>query len=385
MNHYLSELGFDLTPKAVAKRQDQTVVVGMSGGVDSSVCAFLCKKLGYKTIGIFMKNWEEIDASGVCSAEEDYKDVISVCETIGIQYYSLNFSEDYAKNVFADFVKEYKAGHTPNPDILCNREIKFKVFFEKAREIGADFLVTGHYCQNINDQLVKGKDNNKDQSYFLYTIKSDVLKHVLFPLGHLEKPQVRKIAEMAGLSTSKKKDSTGICFIGERNFKKFLSDYIQSQKGHFIELESGKVMGEHEGMCFYTPGQRKGMGIGGPGGPWFVSHKDSRTNNVYVVEGERHPALYADYLIADELSWITKAPEYPIKLKAKIRYRQADQACEVHKLTNDSVKVIFDRPQRAISLRQSIVFYQDDICLGGGMIAQKGPSYFDQKKDLPVF
>lgn len=384
LESYLKDLGFDLSDEAKSENQNKTVIVGMSGGVDSSVCAFLCKALGYKTIGIFMKNWEEIDADGVCSAEEDYKDVISVSEKLGIQYYSLNFSKEYADNVFQSFVEEYKAGHTPNPDILCNREIKFKVFFDKARELGADFLATGHYCQNINNQLIKGKDQNKDQTYFLYTINQNVLKNVMFPIGHLEKPQVRKIAELAQLSTFKKKDSTGICFIGERNFKKFLSQYIRSQKGAFVHLDSDKELGEHEGMCFYTPGQRKGMGIGGPGGPWFVSHKDPKTNTVFVVEGDSHPALYADYLIAKELSWVNGSPSFPKSLKAKVRYRQNDQECHIELLGPDMVKVTFDQPQRAISLRQSIVFYEGDKCIGGGVISEKGPSYFEQGKQLPV-
>lgn len=377
----LEQYQISLTEDQWLANTKKTVVVGMSGGVDSSVSALLCKFMGYKTIGIFMRNWEEIDAGGVCTAEEDYKDVVRVCEQIDIPYYSVNFSQEYRDNVFASFLDEYKSGYTPNPDILCNREIKFKVFFNKAMELGADFLATGHYCQNLDGKLVKGSDKNKDQTYFLYTIKKDVLSKVLFPIGHLPKPKVREFAETYKLSTYNKKDSTGICFIGERNFKNFLAQYIQSTKGEFIELDTGNKLGQHDGMCFYTPGQRKGMGIGGPGGPWFVASKDVETNNVFVVQGESHPALYADYLLASDTSWVDKAPHFPIKLKAKIRYRQADQECLVENIDNQ-LKVTFTNPQRAISLRQSIVFYDDEVCLGGAIINKVGPSYFDMEKEL---
>lgn len=363
----------------------KTVIVGMSGGVDSSVTALIIKLMGYKTIGMFMKNWEEIDADGVCSAEEDYKDVIAVSEKLDIPYYSINLSEEYKENVFKYFVEEYEAGHTPNPDILCNREIKFKVFYEKAKEFGADFLATGHYCRHENRdglaKLVKGVDQNKDQTYFLYTMQSDVLKDVLFPVGQLEKKYVRSLAEEFDLITFDKKDSTGICFIGERNFKLFLSNYIKSQKGQFVHLDTGKVLGEHDGMCFYTNGQRKGLGLGGPGGPWFVAFKDVTQNIVYVVEGQEHPALYADELTASEESWVGDRPSFPLKLKAKIRYRQQDQECTVFEKDGE-LSVCFDKPQRAISQRQSIVFYQDDICLGGAIIQKAGPSYFEMKKNL---
>lgn len=378
----LERYGISLSETQWQANQTKTVVVGMSGGVDSSVSAYLCKLMGFKTLGIFMKNWEEIDASGVCSAEEDYQDVISVCEKIEIPYYSVNFSEEYRDFVFKSFVEEYENGFTPNPDILCNREIKFKVFFEKAMELGADYLATGHYCQVQDGKLVKGVDANKDQTYFLYTIKHDILKKVLFPIGHLPKKSVREFAQEFGLSTFDKKDSTGICFIGERNFKEFLSNYIQSGQGNFVELESGKIMGKHDGMCFYTLGQRKGMGIGGPGGPWFVVKKDVRSNEVFVVQGERHPALYADYLICSEISWVGEVPSMPKKLTAKIRYRQTDQVCTIESYGTDSLKVIFSRPQRAISIRQSVVFYEDNVCLGGAIITAAGPSYFDLNKPL---
>lgn len=376
---FLSDFGFDVSKEAVARNSTLRVVVGMSGGVDSSVCAALCKAQGYETIGIFMRNWEEIDEHGKCSAEEDYADVISVCEKLEIPYYSLNFSENYKEQVFSDFLKEYELGYTPNPDILCNKEIKFKVFYEHAKSLGADFLATGHYCQaEIHSEtgkpvLLKGKDNNKDQSYFLYAIEGEVLRDVMFPIGHLEKPQVRELAKKFGLATQNKKDSTGICFIGERDFKGFLSQYIKESKGNFINYDTQEVMGPHDGQCFYTIGQRKGLGIGGPGAPWFVVDKDREKNIVFVAQGEDHPALYANSLKASEINWI-KEPQFPIKCRAKIRYRQPDQDCIVDLDENGELVVKFDHAQRAITLRQSVVFYQNDICLGGGVITDKGAS-----------
>ncbi len=385
--NYLNSLGFSVDEASLLANANKTVVVGMSGGVDSSVCAILVKLLGYKTIGVFMKNWEELDENGHCSAENDYQDVVKVCEQIDIPYYSINFVEEYRDNVFAHFLKEYEAGYTPNPDILCNREIKFKVFFDKAKELGADFLATGHYCR-IEEKadkayLKKGVDAGKDQTYFLYAINGDVLKHVLFPVGHLQKKQVRLVAQKFNLATAKKKDSTGICFIGERNFKEFLSQYLKSSRGEFVHLETKRIMGEHDGSCFYTIGQRKGLGLGGPGGPWFVAGKNIQDNSVYIVEGEHHPALYADFLTANEVSWIQDAPTFPLQCKAKIRYRQQDQECVVTQ-EGEELKVEFVKPQRAISIRQSVVFYLGDICLGGAMIKSMGPSYFEQNKSLPI-
>lgn len=378
---YLNQNGFSVDHKTIKENSSKTVVVGMSGGVDSSVVAVLTKLLGFNTIGIFMKNWEEKDENGQCSSEIDFKDVVSVCNQIDIPYYSVNFAKEYEENVFRHFLQEYEKGYTPNPDILCNREIKFKVFLDKVKEFGADYLATGHYCQvrKVGDdfQLLKGADQKKDQSYFLYAIDGTILNRVLFPLGHLEKSVVRKIAKDFNLKTSEKKDSTGICFIGERNFKEFLSTYIEKQKGDFVDLESGKVIKEHDGMCFYTPGQRKGLGIGGPGGPWFVAKKDPNTNEVFVVEGEKHPALYADELWANEETWINSEPSFPLECFAKIRYRQGDQRCIVHR-DGDELKVVFTQPQRAITVRQSIVFYDDDICLGGAMIAKAGKTHFDK-------
>jgi len=379
----LAKYGLELTEQQYQINQTKTVICGMSGGVDSSVSGLLLKIMGYNTIGLFMRNWDESDENGTCAAEEDYKDVIKVCEKIDIPYYSVDFTKEYWDKVFASFLEEYKQGHTPNPDILCNKEIKFNVFFKKAKELGADYLATGHYCQKeIVDGkscLRKGLDRGKDQTYFLYTIQEQVLDEVLFPVGALPKKVVREIATDFELATSAKKDSTGICFIGERNFKNFLQNYIKSQAGDFVRLEDNVRMGAHSGYCFYTIGQRKGLGIGGPGGPWFVAGKDVESNTVYVVEGEEHPALFSQTLWFDEQSWVGEEPELPLRCKAKARYRQADQDCVVSK-DGDQYKVEFDQPQRAIALRQSVVFYNDEICLGGGIISKVGETLY--KKSL---
>lgn len=383
---YLKSIGLPITEAQYEENQSKKVIVGLSGGVDSSVSAVVVKLMGFETLGIFMRNWEEKDENGQCTAELDAKDAQKVADQIGIKYYSLNFVEEYRQNVFQYFLNEYKKGNTPNPDILCNKEIKFKVFYEKAMELGADYLATGHYCQHQlidgKNVLVKGVDQGKDQTYFLYTMQSEVLKNVIFPIGHLEKSTVRKIAEDFKLATASKKDSTGICFIGERDFKEFLSQYLETQKGSFVNLETLNVLGPHDGYCFYTNGQRKGLGLGGPGGPWFVADKDIDQNIVYVVEGEKHPALYADELIAFEDIWVNERPKFPLKCKAKVRYRQQDQACTITE-EEGKLKVVFDRPQRAISQRQAIVFYDENICLGGATIFQAGDSYFKQGKDLP--
>ena len=367
----------------------KTVIIGMSGGVDSSVCAAVLKEQGYNVIGMFMRNWEEFDENGVCEASKEYADVITVCEKLDIPYYSVDFVKEYKDNVFSHFVSEYEQGFTPNPDILCNREIKFKVFFEKAMELGADYLATGHYCQNIlidgKHRLVKGNDPGKDQTYFLYTMREEVLAKVLFPIGHIPKSEVREIAKKYDLITANKKDSTGICFIGERNFRQFLSNYIQIKPGKF-ELLNGEVVGEHQGATYYTLGQRKGLGLGGPGEPWFVVAKDIERNVVIVERGEFHPALYCDDLTATELSWVEKdfVPSTPFKAMAKVRYRQKDQACTIVEYSKDRVKVVFDEPQRAVTQRQSIVFYVDmdgeSVCLGGAMIENPGASYFEMNK-----
>lgn len=366
----------------------QTVVVGMSGGVDSSVSALLLKQQGYRVIGLFMKNWEEKDEHGVCQSAQDYEDVCRVCETLDIPHYAVNFVEEYRTGVFSHFIEDFKLGLTPNPDILCNREIKFKIFLEKAFHIGADYLATGHYCQNFKTNeghfLTKAVDAHKDQTYFLYTLNRSILKNVLFPIGGMEKSQVRDLARAHGLATSEKKDSTGICFIGERHFRSFLSQYVPAQPGDFETLE-GKVVGKHTGAAYYTMGQRKGLGIGGPGEAWFVVGKDMNRRVVYVEQGSDHPALYSDELTAIQLSWVSgHPPSMPFSCSSKIRYRQADHPCVIEGIENGCARVRFPFPQRAVTPGQSIVFYDREICLGGGVIQEVGPSYYKQGKALPM-
>ena len=377
----LSEYGIHLSQDEFNANATKTVVVGMSGGVDSSVVALITKLQGYKVIGLFMKNWDETNPDGSCNADNDYQDVIKVCEKLDMPYYSVNFVKEYWDGVFEEFLNDYRKGFTPNPDILCNREIKFKVFFQRARLLGADFLATGHYCQLDNARLSKAVDQNKDQTYFLYAVNKEVFKNVLFPIGHLPKPKVRELATRFELATMAKKDSTGICFIGERNFKNFLSQYIESQKGNFVDL-AGKVLGKHDGTCFYTLGQRKGMGIGGPGEAWFVVAKNFDKNEVILAQGDDHPALYADGLTAVELNWLTDLPEGSFKCMAKVRYRQTEQACTVT-VEEGRARVIFDQPQRAMTPRQSVVFYLDNLCLGGGIISEIAPNYHELGKPLP--
>lgn len=352
--------------------KDTTVVVGMSGGVDSSVTAALLKRQGYNVIGLFMKNWEEADENGVCRSAKDFDDVRQVCDLLDIPYYAVNFVKDYWDQVFTQFVEDFKKGLTPNPDILCNREIKFKVFLDKALELGAHFLATGHYCQNIyktgSHSLQKAVDDQKDQTYFLYTLKQDILKKVLFPIGHLQKNEVRKLAREYGLATSEKKDSTGICFIGERHFRTFLNQYIAAQPGDFETLQ-GKIVGRHMGAAFYTLGQRKGLGIGGPGEAWFVVKKDIQRNIVFVEQGSDHPALYCKELEAIDLSWIGDGPtQLPFVCNSKVRYRQTDQPCIIQYLDEKRIHVTFPIPQRAVTPGQSIVFYEGNTCLGGAVI-----------------
>jgi tRNA-specific 2-thiouridylase len=365
----------------------KTVILGMSGGVDSSVAAVLLKERGAKVIGLFMKNWEETDETGNCKAALEYQDVQDVCERIGIPYYSVNFAKEYRQRVFNDFLEGLKKGITPNPDILCNREIKFDAFYKKAITLGADYIATGHYCQNPNDKdktvLKKGLDPGKDQSYFLHAVKSNILKKVLFPVGNITKGQVREIAAKHDLKTKNKKDSTGICFIGEKNFSKFISQYLKSNPGHFINLK-GEIQGTHRGAIFYTIGQRKGLGLGGPGERWYVVQKDIKQNTVTVERGYHHPALYSDSLFISSVSWIDEkfCPRYPLRCKAKIRYRQSDQECILEQ-TEKGFQVSFMTPQRAITQGQWIVFYQEDICLGGAQIECPGKSYYEQGKKLP--
>lgn len=353
--------------------QSKTVIVGMSGGVDSSVSALLLKQQGYRVIGLFMKNWEETDANGACQSSKEYEDVVRVCEQLQIPYYSVNFVEEYRQSVFEQFIKDFKAGLTPNPDILCNREIKFKVFLQKAFEMGADFLATGHYCRTQDGRLFKGLDPEKDQSYFLHAVPKNSLEKVLFPIGNLTKKEVRAIAREHKLATSEKKDSTGICFIGKRDFKPFLSKFVASEPGNFETL-SGQIVGRHDGLAFYTLGQRKGMGLGGEGDAWYVIGKDLKRNVVLVERGADHPALYASELTAYSPSWVKHPiPSFPYSCRAKIRYRQQDQPCTIVSLEKETLLVQFADPQRAITPGQSIVFYDGDECLGGSVIqAAKG-------------
>lgn len=349
----------------------KTIAVGMSGGVDSSVSAYLLKEQGYRVFGLFMKNWQ--DDTPECTSKQDFEDVVKVCEKLKIDYYTINFENEYFEEVFSKCIEDFKLGITPNPDVLCNKEIKFNLFLKKALELGADFLATGHYAQNKiidnKNQLIKATDLNKDQSYFLYTLKSSILEKVLFPVGHLTKQEVRKIAKDLGLVTHDKKDSTGICFIGERKFKEFLSKYISYKTGEIRTLDEKKI-GLHSGLSFYTIGQRQGLRIGGKGDAWFVVKKDMEKNILYVAQGKDHPALFSNKLIAKKNSWITDNfnIELPFKCKAKIRYRQVDQDCLIEKIENDSIYVSFENHQRAATEGQSIVFYQGDICLGGAII-----------------
>lgn len=361
-----------------------TVVVGMSGGVDSSVTAALLREQGYRVIGLFMKNWEEKDADGVCTSAKEFEDVVSVCRTLDIPYYSVEFVEEYWNRVFLSFLKEYEAGFTPNPDILCNREIKFDAFFEKAMDFGADFLATGHYARTRMEAgsplLLKGLDPGKDQSYFLHAIHGKRLEKVMFPIGDIQKSEVRTLASRYELSTKAKKDSTGICFIGERNFQPFLAKYLKGAEGPFVTL-AGEKVGKHPGAQFYTLGQRKGLGLGGDGEAWFVVGKDPVKNIVYVERGEFHPALYTDELHAEELSWISgHAPVgdgMAFKCRAKVRYRQQDQDCILTPSAGGRrAHVSFPTPQRSVTPGQSVVFYADDVCLGGGVIRDLGDNFF---------
>ncbi|WP_121614319.1 tRNA 2-thiouridine(34) synthase MnmA [Mesobacillus foraminis] len=354
--------------------KDIRVVVGMSGGVDSSVAALLLKEQGYDVIGIFMKNWDDTDEFGVCTATEDYEDVIRVCNQLGIPYYAVNFEKQYWEKVFTYFLEEYKSGRTPNPDVICNKEIKFKAFLDHAMSLGADYVATGHYARVVRENgkvhMLRGKDENKDQTYFLNQLTEEQLCKVLFPIGEIEKPKVREIAAEANLATASKKDSTGICFIGERNFKEFLSGYLPAQKGN-METFDGEVVGHHDGLMYYTIGQRHGLGIGGNGDPWFVIGKDIERNVLYVEQGFHHQLLYSDSIIADDISWISKsAIPGTFQCTAKFRYRQQDNKVTVERLDDSKVKVNFHEPIRAITPGQAVVFYQGEECLGGGTIAQ---------------
>lgn len=352
----------------------QTVVVGMSGGVDSSVAALLLKNQGYRVIGLFMLNWEEEDEDGACTAETDYSDVRRVCATLDIPYYSVNFAKQYQQRVFSHFLTEYAAGRTPNPDVLCNREIKFGPFRDYALSLGADFVATGHYCGVEHTAgrnfLVKAADGNKDQTYFLNQVRESQLDNVLFPLADLPKEEVRKIAVDNGLATAKKKDSTGICFIGERNFRKFLQTYLPAQPGKIVTLD-GEYVGDHIGLMYYTIGQRKGLDLGGKRGEegrWFVVKKDLKNNLLYVSHGDESP-LYSRACKVSSLNWIGNMPQFPMDCNAKFRYRQPEQPVHV-RLNGDFALVEFLSPQRAVTEGQYAVFYSDRYCLGGGVIEE---------------
>ncbi|MCY0887482.1 MAG: tRNA 2-thiouridine(34) synthase MnmA [Alicyclobacillaceae bacterium] len=363
----------------MAANQSTRVVVGMSGGVDSSVTALLLKQAGYDVVGIFMKNWDDTDEFGHCTATEDYEDVARVCEQIGIPYYAVNFERAYMDRVFKHFLEEYRAGRTPNPDVLCNREIKFKELLDRALELGADYLATGHYAQvqstEAGIRLLRSLDTNKDQTYFLHMLDQRPLRHALFPIGHLTKSEVRAIAAEHQLQTAQKKDSTGICFIGEKNFKQFLSEYLRAEPGAIRSIE-GTYLGQHDGLMYYTLGQRHGLGIGGQKSgllePWFVADKVLETNELVVVQGFHHKALYSTQLTARGATWIMGRPPHEVEFRctAKSRYRQSDFGVRVV-LRNDAdntVDVYFDEPQRAITPGQSVVFYSGEECLGGAII-----------------
>lgn len=355
------------------------VIVGMSGGVDSSVSAYLLKEQGYDVVGLFMKNWEEDDTDTYCSAAKDLADARAVCEKIGIELKTVNFAAEYWDRVFENFLSEYKAGRTPNPDILCNKEIKFKAFLDYAFSVlDADFIATGHYVRRTFDEkpkLLRGTDPNKDQSYFLYTLSHEQIGHSLFPVGDIIKPKVREIAAKLGLVTAAKKDSTGICFIGEKRFNEFLSRFLPTQPG-VIETVDGKVIGKHDGLMYHTLGQRKGLLIGGTKDgtdePWYVVDKDIPNNKLIVAQGHNHPRLMSKGLIAKSLCF-TNREEFPKELRctAKTRYRQADIPCVAYNNGSDSVKVIFDEEVAAVTPGQSLVLYQGEECLGGGIIEER--------------
>ncbi len=353
------------------------IIVGLSGGVDSSVAALLLKREGYDVLGLFMKNWEDDDNEEYCSSRQDLVDAAAAADVIGIDFEAVNFSAEYREHVFADFLREYQAGRTPNPDVLCNSEIKFKAFLDHALALGADKIATGHYAQ-VREflgewQLLKAEDGTKDQSYFLHRLNQVQLAKTLFPLGHLCKRDVRRIAEEAGLPNHARNDSTGICFLGERPFREFLERYLPRQPGEIRIHGSDRVIGSHQGLMYYTLGQREGLGIGGvrgaPEEPWFVAAKDMAANALYVVQGHEHPALQSASLVARNLSWVSeRVPHTHWVYAAKTRYRQADAACQMERVSADECEVVFAAPQWAVTPGQSLVLYESRVCLGGGII-----------------
>lgn len=358
----------------------KNIIVGMSGGVDSSVTALILQEQGHQVTGLFMKNWEEDDGTEFCTAMQDLADAQQVCDTLGIELKTVNFAAEYWDEVFEVFLSEFKAGRTPNPDILCNKHVKFKAFLNYATEdLGAEYIATGHYARvaekNGEFQLLKGLDPNKEQSYFLYTLGQKALSKTLFPIGHLHKPEIRAMADKAGFANSRKKDSTGICFIGERKFTEFLRRYLPTQPGE-MRTPEGQYIGKHHGLMYYTFGQRQGLGIGGvkdaPDEPWYVLEKDLENNVLIVGQGHDHPLMLHNTLEACQLDWCSDKPlTQPLRCAAKTRYRQADQACFLEPLGDDRCRAVFDEPQRAITPGQSVVFYDGDICLGGGIIESR--------------
>ena len=352
------------------------VIVGMSGGVDSSVAAWLLKEQGFSVTGLFMKNWEDDDREDYCSARQDLIDAAAVADRIGIDLEAVNFSAQYKERVFSEFLREYRTGRTPNPDVLCNAEIKFKSFLDHAMSLGAELIATGHYAQvrerNDRFELLKAEDGTKDQSYFLYRLNQNQLAKTLFPLGKMTKLEVRKIAGELRLPTAEKKDSTGICFIGERPFREFLSRYLPPQPGK-IETLDGEVVGEHIGLMYYTIGQRQGLGVGGSkygDAPWYVARKDLARNVLIIVQGRDHPVLQYDRLRASDLSWVSgTAPHCNWVYSAKIRYRQEDAPCSIARLDENGCDIEFAQPQWAAAPGQSVVVYESKVCLGGGIIA----------------
>jgi tRNA-specific 2-thiouridylase len=352
------------------------IVVGLSGGVDSAVTAWLLKQQGHEVVGVFMKNWEADDLEDDCPIARDYQDVLAIAEVIGIEVELVNFSKEYQERVFSYFLAEYQAGRTPNPDVLCNAEIKFKAFLDHAMSLKADHLATGHYArlegEAPNRKLLKAIDGNKDQIYFLYRLNQAQIAKALFPLGGLHKPEVRELARQAGLPVAEKKDSTGICFIGERPFREFLQRFMPIQPG-IMRTPEGRKVGEHQGLMYYTLGQRQGLGIGGlkwaeEGVPWFVAGKDMARNELIVVQGHDHPLLLSRTLVAADLSWVGSAPEVGRRYTAKTRYRQQDAGCEVEALADGRLELNFDEPQWAVTPGQSVVMYDGQVCLGGGII-----------------
>lgn len=353
------------------------VIVGLSGGVDSAVAALLLKEQGYAVHGLFMNNWDDGEEDTYCTAAEDFQDARQVAETLDIPLHRVNFAAEYRDRVFAHFLEEYSAGRTPNPDVLCNSEIKFQAFLHHALRLGGDYIATGHYARVEHGdpaQLLKARDGNKDQSYFLHQVGSAALNRSLFPLGGLTKPEVRQRALEAGFANHAKKDSTGICFIGERNFREFLSRYLPAQPGR-METEDGRDLGEHQGLMYYTLGQRQGLGIGGTAdgsdAPWYVIDKDLERNVLLVGQGSSHPCLFSTGLQGTRPHWIGPAPEPGTRLAAKTRYRQPDQACVITAVDGDRIEVEFDQPQRAVTPGQYVVFYAGERCLGGAVIARR--------------